>query len=46
VIFLLEVASESGSRLYATLQDRLRDAVTAVQGEALCPMQFCEWTKL
>jgi hypothetical protein len=29
-----------------TLEDRLRNAVTAVHGEALCPMQFCGWTKL
>jgi len=24
-----------------TLEDRLRNAVTAVHGEALCPLQFC-----
>ena len=29
-----------------TLEDRLRNAVTAVHGEALCPLQFCGWTKL
>jgi hypothetical protein len=29
-----------------TLEDRLRDAVSAVHSQVLCPMQFCGWTKL
>jgi SAM-dependent methyltransferase len=29
-----------------TLEERLRNAVTGVHGEALCPMQFCGWTKV
>jgi ubiquinone/menaquinone biosynthesis C-methylase UbiE len=29
-----------------TLEDRLRDAVSAVHSQVLGPMQFCGWTKL
>jgi ubiquinone/menaquinone biosynthesis C-methylase UbiE len=43
---LQAIGVDTGAIGIATLEDRLRDAVTAVQGQGTLPLQFCAWARV